>query len=105
MVGVLVFNGKTLMVPDEFPTISDAVTEANPADIILVKAKGNGDPYTEEVTISKENIKLIGIGKVTPVIDGGIIGSIGITIMDTSGVLVKNFIVQNFDDVGLHILY
>ncbi|MEW9502566.1 right-handed parallel beta-helix repeat-containing protein [Jeotgalibacillus marinus] len=97
--GVFFFNEKTLVVPDEFPTIQDAVDAAVPGDTILVKASGG--PYEESVLITTEDINLIGIGKEKPVIDGDTVvgGGNGITIDNTSGVLVKNFIVQNFDSV------
>jgi len=45
---------------------------------------------------------LIGIGKEPPVLDGmGSVNPNGITIDNTSGVLVKNFMVQNFSDDGI----
>ncbi len=108
--GILFFNAKTLMVPSvEFPTISDAVTAAVPGDIILVKAKEDGTPYEENVEIigeDKKNIKLIGIGKEKPILDGDVVGGTGITITNTSGVLVKNFMIQKFVDpiVGFGII-
>jgi len=97
--GIIFFNEKTIVVPNDEPTIQDAVDAANPGDIILVKESGG--PYEENVVIDKEKIKLIGIGKEKPVLDGAIIGGDGITLTSTSGVLVKNFIVQNFDDLGI----
>ena len=95
--GIILFNEKTIVVPsDGITTIQQGVDAADPGDIILVKASGG--PYNEEVTIDKEKIKLIGIGKVKPVIDGTGLddGSNGITIDSTSGVLVKNFRIQKF---------
>ena len=41
--GILFFNEKTIVVPDDFPTIQQAVDAADPGDIILVKASGG--PY------------------------------------------------------------
>ena len=101
--GILFFNEKTLVVPsDDFPTISAAVTAADQGDIILVKEKEDGTPYEENVMIDKEKIKLIGIGKVKPVLDGMNVLSEGITLTNTSGgVLVKNFIVKNFTNNGI----
>ncbi|MEW9500984.1 NosD domain-containing protein [Jeotgalibacillus marinus] len=99
--GILFFNEKILMVPtDEFPTISSAVDMAVEGDIILVKTKEDGTPYEENVDINTDNIKLIGIGKVKPVIDGDVVGGIGINLTDRSGVLVQNFSIQNFSGSG-----
>ncbi|MEI5907562.1 right-handed parallel beta-helix repeat-containing protein [Bacillus spongiae] len=99
-VGVILFNEKTIVVPDDELTIQDAVHAAGPGDIILVKASGG--PYEENVTIDKGKIKLIGIGKTKPILDGDtVVGGNGITINNTSGVLVKNFTIQNFDEEGI----
>ncbi|MEW9503253.1 right-handed parallel beta-helix repeat-containing protein [Jeotgalibacillus marinus] len=100
--GILIFNEKTLVVPDEFPTISAAVTDAKPGDIILVKTKEDGTPYEENVVIDEDNIKLIGIGKEKPVLEGDFILSTGrgIDLTDRSGVLVQNFIIQKFNEEG-----
>ncbi|MEW9503353.1 hypothetical protein, partial [Jeotgalibacillus marinus] len=43
--GILFFNEKTIVVPDDVGTISAAVTNADPGDIILVKTKEDGTPY------------------------------------------------------------
>ncbi|MEW9501200.1 right-handed parallel beta-helix repeat-containing protein [Jeotgalibacillus marinus] len=98
--GGLFFNAKTLMVPTvEFPEIQDAVDAAVKGDIILVKAKEDGTPYLENVKIMTDNIKLIGIGKEKPVLDGDFVVNtgLGIDLTDRSGVLVKHFIVRNFE--------
>ncbi|MEW9502975.1 right-handed parallel beta-helix repeat-containing protein [Jeotgalibacillus marinus] len=96
----LFFNEKTIVVPDDADTIQEAVNGANPGDIIVVKASGG--PY-EGVTINTEDIKLIGIGKKKPVLDGNNVDPNGITIMNTSGVRVKNFIIQNFTITGISV--
>ncbi|MEI5906607.1 NosD domain-containing protein [Bacillus spongiae] len=103
-IGIFFFNEKTIVVPDDEDTIQDAVNAAVPGDIILVKTKEDGTSYNEEVTIDKDDLKLIGIGKEKPVLDGtGVIGTgNGITLTSTaSGVLVKNFIVQKFEKDGI----
>ena len=68
VLGILFLNEKTIVVPDDFLTIQKAVDDADPGDIILVKATGG--PYTENVTITTEDIKLIGIGKEKTILDG-----------------------------------
>ncbi|MEI5906268.1 right-handed parallel beta-helix repeat-containing protein [Bacillus spongiae] len=92
VIGIVIFNEKTIVVPDEEGTISGAVAIAEPGDIILVKAKEDGNPYEENVSISTENIKLVGIGKTQPFVMGDEANAI--TVLDTTGVLVKNFRVQ-----------
>ncbi|MEI5908139.1 right-handed parallel beta-helix repeat-containing protein [Bacillus spongiae] len=100
VIGIIIFNEKTIVVPDEEDTISGAVGMADPGDIILVNAKEDGTPYEEEVMINKENIKLIGTGKEQPELDGtGFLN--GITIEDTSRVLVKNFMIRDYSGEGI----
>jgi len=41
-----------LIVPDDYPTIQEAVDAAQPGDVVLVKAAGG--PYLEQVVISKD---------------------------------------------------
>ncbi|OEH93788.1 hypothetical protein BFG57_11440 [Bacillus solimangrovi] len=100
-IGLIFINNRIIMVPEQFPIIQAAVAEAQPGDIILVKDKG--EPYEEAVTINTDNIKLIGIGKVKPVLDGLELLEDGITIGDTSGVQVSNFIIQNYLGNGIEI--
>ncbi|MEI5908519.1 NosD domain-containing protein [Bacillus spongiae] len=103
VISYVIINEKTIVVPDEVGSIQSAVDEAQEGDIILVKAKEDGTPYNESVTIDKDHIKLIGIGKEKPVLDGAGVATSGITLNDRTGVLVKNFIVQEFFDQGIHL--
>ncbi|MEI5906606.1 NosD domain-containing protein [Bacillus spongiae] len=103
VVGIILFNEKTIVVPDDEDTIQSAVDAAVPGDIILVKPKVDGTAYEENVEIKTDNIKLIGVGKEKPVLDGDFMTSTGrgIDLTDRSGVLLQNFIVQNFEDEGI----
>ncbi|MEI5907762.1 right-handed parallel beta-helix repeat-containing protein [Bacillus spongiae] len=102
IIGVFIFNEKTIVVPDEVENIDDAVSMAEVGDIILVKEKG--EPYVETVTIDTRNIKLIGVGKEKPLLDGMDMLNSGIIISSTaSGVLVKGFIIQDYILGGISI--
>ena len=100
---IFFLSGRTIVVDGDgggdCTTIQAGIDDADPGDIILVKASGG--PYEENVDINTDNIKLIGIGKTQPVIDGTNDPGDGITIDSTSGVLVKNFIVRDFDNIGI----
>ncbi len=58
-------SGRTIKVPDHYPTIQAAVDAANPGDNIQVRASGS--PYNEVVTIprSKTGIRVSAKGEVT----------------------------------------
>ncbi len=56
----------TIIVPDDYPTIQEAVNNANDGDIILVRA----GIYYENVVVNK-TVSLIGERKETTIIDGG----------------------------------
>ncbi|MEI5906588.1 right-handed parallel beta-helix repeat-containing protein [Bacillus spongiae] len=94
LIGMMIINEKTIVVPDEVENINDAVGMADPGDIILVKDKGA--PYEENVTISTKAIKLIGVGKDQPTLDGANVLGDGIIIENTTGVRVNNFKIQNY---------
>ncbi|MEI5906663.1 NosD domain-containing protein [Bacillus spongiae] len=100
VIGIVIMNEKTIIVPDEVGTISGAVSMAEPGDIILVKVKENGTPYNESFTINQDKIKLIGIGKEKPVIDSP---SIAIRLNTTSGVLVRSFDFQG-NSIAIQVL-
>ncbi|OEH94411.1 NosD domain-containing protein [Bacillus solimangrovi] len=101
VIGLAIFflNEKTIVVPNDFPTIQEAVNEAEEGDIIFVRASGG--PYVQNVVINKDNLNLIGLGKMKPVLDGTMIGGNGLTLNGTSGVIVQNFTVQQY---GLNIV-
>jgi len=78
---------KTIVVPDEYPTISSAIGNATDGDTIFVK-KGT---YYEHVTINK-SISLIGENRSTTIIDGNETGTI-VTIT-TGNVSISRFTIQ-----------
>ncbi|QTA83512.1 Right handed beta helix region-containing protein [Desulfonema limicola] len=80
---------KTINVPTDFSTITEAVEAANEGDTIVVAA----GTYNETILISKNNISLQGSGKDTTFINGA--GQNVITINGSKGVTITEFTVQN----------
>lgn len=78
---------KIIIVPDDYPTIQEAISRANTGDIIFVK-KGI---YIENLAVNK-TISLIGEEKETTVIDGNGSTAISITAHE---VAITNFTIRN----------
>ena len=80
----------TIIVPDHYPTIQQAINAANPGDTIYVCA----GTYMGYLIITKP-LTLEGEDRETTIIDGT--GSLfGIRILNTSGVTIRNLTVRNF---------
>jgi len=73
----------TLVVPDVYATIQDAVDAALPGDQITVKASGS--PYTESVFVSTADLKIVASGEVT---------LLGYFDVSASGVSIEKFIID-----------
>ena len=58
-------NPKTITVPDDYPTIQDAINAANPEDVVYVKA----GTYNENIVVDK-TLSLIGEDANRTIIDG-----------------------------------
>ncbi|MDA1219772.1 MAG: right-handed parallel beta-helix repeat-containing protein [Chloroflexi bacterium] len=101
-----------LHVPNDFNTIQAAVDAASPGDVIRV-APGT---YNENVVITTADLRLRGQrdgdeeeeddddgdeegdgGDGNAILDGTGLGGIGIHLLNTSGVRVSGFVVQNFE--------
>ena len=78
----------TVIVPDDYPTIQEAINHANEGDIILVRA----GIYYEKLVIDKE-LLLLGEDKTTTVIDGN--GSGTVLIVRANKVIVSGFTIRN----------
>jgi len=79
-------NASTLYVPDDYPTIQQAIDNANVGDKIIVKA----GTYNENVVIDKK-VTLSGQGN--PTIDAGNSGSV--VLISADGVTFEGFTVKN----------
>jgi parallel beta-helix repeat protein len=80
-------NARTIVVPDHFNKIQDAINNASDGDAILVKT----NIYHERVVVNK-SVYLLGEDKRDTIIDGG--GGDVITIV-TSKAVVSGFTIQN----------
>ena len=86
---------KTINVPIDFSTITEAIEAANEGDTIVVAA----GTYNETILISKNNISLQGSGKDTTFINGA--GQNAITIDGCKGITITEFTVQN-GNIGVY---
>jgi parallel beta-helix repeat protein len=78
----------TIIVPDDFPTIQDAINNATDGDTIFVRS----GKYVENLIINK-TISLVGEDKITTIIDGNHTGNVVRITRDN--VNIENFTVEN----------
>ena len=83
----------TITVPDDYPSIQEAINNASEGDIIFVKQ----GIYYENVVVNK-TISLIGESRNTTVIDGKTEGIV--VYMNASNVVLNNFTVKNSGGAG-----
>jgi len=79
----------TLIVPDDYPTIQEAINAASPRDTVYVKA----GTYYEQVVVNKNNLKLVGQDPKNTIIDGGGVGTV--VKVTVSNVNISSFTVQH----------
>ena len=85
---ILPVKAGTIIVPDHYLTIQEAINAANPGDTIYVRA----GTYYENVVMNK-TLSLVGESRESAIIDGNLTGTV-VTI--TAGrVLVSNFTIRN----------
>jgi len=89
--GVVTKEVGVIRVPQQYPTIQEAVDAANPGDTIRV-ASGQ---YTETVNIYKNGLKLIGEGKTATVVDCANAGSWGFVATNVQGLQISGFKIMN----------
>ena len=88
---------KTIIVPDDYSSIQEAINAAKPGDTIYVKS----GIYYENIIVNKDNLRLIGENRETTIIDGGGQGTVvklakvvnGMT--DVEGVIIEGFTIRN----------
>ncbi|MEA4964294.1 MAG: right-handed parallel beta-helix repeat-containing protein [Oscillospiraceae bacterium] len=85
----------TIVVPDDYATIQQAVNAAQPWDIILVK----GGVYREQVTVTQSRIRIVGGDGA--VLDGTGTLESGFVVQDAFGVEIRSFTVRNYTVYGV----
>lgn len=85
---VISAEGATINVPGQYPTIQQAIDNANADDIIIV----TGGPYEESITV---NTRLTITGSGMPEIDGGQIYSVNTVTLNANGIIFSGFNVTN----------
>jgi plastocyanin len=86
-----------LEVPAEFETISSAVDEAQPGDLVLI-APG---VYNEAVDVTTDEITIRGLDRNEVILDGEFDLDNGIRILGADGVAVENLTVKNYSNDGV----
>ena len=88
-------SGATIRVPEDQPTIQDAVDAAAPGDLVLI-APGT---YAESVDVETENLVIRGLDRNDVILDGGFELENGIRVL-ADGVAVENMTAQNYTANG-----
>jgi len=83
----------TIHVPDDYPTIQEAINAANPGDTILVEA----NTYFEHIVVNK-SVSLIGQDSATTVIDGNGTGTV--VKITADNVTISSFTIRNGGSSG-----
>ena len=87
-----------IVVPDDYPTIQEAVVAAKPGAAVVVRP----GRYSEEVVVDTDGLVIRGIDRFRTVLDGKGAMDTGIHITG-DGVSVKNMTVTNYSDAGVRL--
>lgn len=91
----VISESRTIIVPDDCPTIQAAIDAASPGDTIYVK-KG---VYYENIVVNKSYLFLVGESAKDTIIDG--LHKTVVVLIEAEGVIFENFTVQNGADPAL----
>ena len=92
------FSGTTINVPDDFPTIQEAVNSASPGDLILV---GPG-VYKEAVDVETPGLTIRGLDRNATILDGEFTRDNGVRILGADNVTVQNMTARNYTGNGFY---
>ena len=84
-------------VPDDYPTIQDAVDAAAEGDLVLI---GPGT-YNEAVDVLTNDVTIRGLDRDRVVLDGQLELDNGIRVLGADGVVVENLTTQNYTNNGI----
>ena len=90
-------SGPVIRVPQDHPTVQEAVDSARPGDMVLI-APGT---YEESVDVEVPDITIRGVDRTQVIFDGGFKLENGIRVLDTDGVVVENLTVRNYTGNGV----
>ena len=105
------WTGVTRRVPEEHPTIQNAVDAADPGDLVLIApapetpehlAADGRYVYKEQVDISTPYLTVRGTDRNAVIIDGEHERGIGINVVAADGVAVENLTVRNTTGNGIY---
>jgi hypothetical protein len=85
-------SGVVLNVPEDYPTIQEAVDAAKSGDLVLI-APG---VYREEVEVTTDNIVIRGLDRNEVILDGEFDRQNGIRVVGADGVSVENMTAMNY---------
>lgn len=88
--------GATISVPDDHPTIQEAVDAAEPGDLVLI-APGT---YEEAVNVETDELTIRGLDRNEVVLDGGFELDNGIRVVGANGVAIENMTARNYTNNG-----
>jgi hypothetical protein len=88
--------GATINVPDDHPTIQEAVDAAEPGDLVLI-APGT---YEEAVNVETDELTIRGLDRNEVVLDGGFELDNGIRVVGANGVAIENMTARNYTNNG-----
>ena len=92
----------TIIVPDDYPTIQEAINSASPGDTIYVRA----GTYNENVVVNK-SVSLVGENRATTIIDvegrwaTPYYGAVQVIV---NNVKISGFTIRNSPDAGIALL-
>lgn len=92
-------EGRTLTVPDRYPTIQAAVDASEPGDLVYIR-KGVYKEKAPGVVVETENLVIRGEDRNEVIIDGEFKRDNGITVF-SNGVAIENLTVRNHNANGL----
>ncbi len=89
-------GSQTITVPEDQPTIQEAVDAASSGDLVLISP----GVYKEAVTVTTENLTIRGTDRNEVILDGEFEMDNGIFVVETNGVAVENMTARNYTSNG-----